>query len=320
MELPKILIVDDRQYDRILYQEFLGDSNYTFDELDNGENILKKLKEFAPDIILLDWQMPRVGGLDTLKIVKKNQAFKNIPIIIITGLEDEKVLEEAFDYGSIDFLNKPVTQIELNSRVLNALKLFNAINTNLQQAEELKSLNSIIKDQNIELEKSLDIKSQQLNDNKAEFETSISKKNRKVMSMEIDATKLINDMNSIKGATKECYDLLQKENPGSIVLKKLKSLQREIESLEINDDSWSDFKEAFENIDPKFYEKLVSINSKLTPLDLKHCGYIKLNLDNYEVSKILNVELKSLQMTRYRLKKKLSVGEEMNLREFILQL
>jgi len=317
MNLPKILIVDDRKFDRILYTEYLGDSNYNFFELDDGEHILDTIQTFQPNLILLDWQMPRVGGLEALKMVKKNQAYKEIPIIIITGLEDENVLEEAFDYGSVDFLNKPVSSIELNARVLNAIRLKEALHTVIQQREELKTLSDIIKAQKDELEKSLELKTEKMNDDRDQFQNNIEEKNRKLMTMELDSTKFINDIKGIRSRLTECYNTLKSEGSESPVLRKILSIDREIESLGIEDTNWTDFKETFESIDPTFYEKLAKINPKLTPLDLKNCAYIKLNLDNYEVSKILNIELKSLQMTRYRLKKKLKVQENVQLREFI---
>ncbi len=320
MNLPKILIVDDRQFDRILYKEYLGDTNYSFTELDDGENILETISDEKPDLILLDWQMPRVSGLEALKMIKKNQAFKNIPVIIITGLEDEKVLEEAFDFGSIDFLNKPVTRIELNARVLNAISLQDAIRRLASQTEELYSLNSIIKNQKVELEKSLEIKTQRMESDRNDFESDIDLKNKKLLSKELDTTKLINDIKSIKSLIQSCYQDLKTENSESKVLRKLKTIERDIDHLEIHDNGLEDFKETFESIDPNFYKNLATINPKLTPNDLKNCAYIKMNLDNYEVAKILNVELKSLQMTRYRLKKKLKLDEKTQLREFILSI
>ena len=320
MNLPKILIVDDRQFDRILYKEYLGDTNYSFTELDDGENILETISDEKPDLILLDWQMPRVSGLEALKMIKKNQAFKNIPVIIITGLEDEKVLEEAFDFGSIDFLNKPVTRIELNARVLNAISLQDAIRRLASQTEELYSLNSIIKNQKVELEKSLEIKTQRMESDRNDFESDIDLKNKKLLSKELDTTKLINDIKSIKSLIQSCYQDLKTENSESKVLRKLKTIERDIDHLEIHDNGLEDFKDTFESIDPNFYKNLATINPKLTPNDLKNCAYIKMNLDNYEVAKILNVELKSLQMTRYRLKKKLKLDEKTQLREFILSI
>lgn len=320
MNLPKILIVDDRQFDRILYKEYLGDENYNFTELDDGENILETISDVTPDLILLDWQMPRVSGLEALKMIKKNQAYKNIPVIIITGLEDEKVLEEAFDFGSIDFLNKPVTRIELNARVLNAISLQDAIRRLASQTEELHSLNTIIQSQKIELEKSLEIKTQRMEIDRSDFESNIDLKNKKLLSKELDTTKLINDIKSIKSLIQSCYQDLKTENSESRVLRKLKTIERDIDHLEIHDNGLEDFKETFESIDPDFYKNLASINPKLTPNDLKNCAYIKMNLDNYEVAKILNVELKSLQMTRYRLKKKLNIDANTQLREFILSI
>ena len=54
MDLPKILIVDDREFDRILYKEYLDDTNYHFRELNDGEGIIDQLKEDKPELILLD--------------------------------------------------------------------------------------------------------------------------------------------------------------------------------------------------------------------------------------------------------------------------
>jgi len=85
MELPKVLIIDDREFDRIIYREYLGEANYQFAEMEDGQGVLEKLPEIKPDLILLDWQMPRQGGLETLKIIKKNKAYTDTPIIIITG-------------------------------------------------------------------------------------------------------------------------------------------------------------------------------------------------------------------------------------------
>jgi len=310
MELPKILIVDDREFDRILYKEYLDDTNFVFTELDDGEGIIDQLKLEKPDLMLLDWQMPRQGGLDTLKMIKKNNSFKDIPIIIITGLQDEKVLEEAFDYGSVDFLNKPVN--------MNVLKLVEAQKALLNQKRELLDLNQIIKNQKSELEKSLALKSQLLETSVVEFDKEINEKNRKVVSLEVDQSKFSNHFKELKKYVSEAYSVLKSENSESQALKKLRSLERALDSIDVSDNSWHDFKTAFESIESEFFTKLTKINPKLTSLDLKHCAYIRMNLDNYEVSKILNVEMKSLQMTRYRLKKKLNLNEKTQLREFIL--
>ncbi len=318
MELPKILIIDDREFDRIIYREYLGEANYQFAELEDGLGVLDKLPEIKPDLILLDWQMPRQGGLETLKIIKKNKAFSEIPIIIITGLQDEKVLEEAFDYGSLDFLNKPVSKIELMARVLNAIKLNDASQTMQKQKKELLDLTKIITAQKEELEKSLAIKTELLDTSEEEHQKDIGEVKRKMLTMEMDNTKVNTNMKSILSLVEDCYTQLKSENPESSVLRRLRQLERRVTELTSEDQSWSEFKDVFESLDNQFFTKLTSRNPKLTTLDLKHCAYIKMNIDNYELARILNVEMKSLQMTRYRLKKKLNLTSDENLREFIL--
>lgn len=318
MDLPKILIIDDREFDRIIYREYLGEANYQFEELEDGLGVLEKLPEIQPDLILLDWQMPRQGGLETLKIIKKNKAFSELPIIIITGLQDEKVLEEAFDYGSLDFLNKPVSKIELMARVLNAIKLNDATAALRKQKKELLDLNKIIHSQKEELEKSLSIKTELLDTSEEEHKKDIGEVKRRMLTMEMDNTKVSTNMKSILSLVDECYTQLKSENPESSVLRRLRQLDRRVSELASEDQSWSEFKDVFESMDGEFFTKLTERNPKLTTLDLKHCAYIKMNIDNYELARILNVEMKSLQMTRYRLKKKLNLTQDENLREFIL--
>lgn len=317
MDLPKILIIDDRDFDRIIYKEYLGDSNYTFAELDDGLGALEKLPEIKPDLILLDWQMPKQGGLETLKSIKKNKAFNDIPIVIITGLQDERVLEEAFDFKAFDFLTKPVSKVEINSRVHNALQLTEQSRMLSNQKKELMDLNQIINSQKEELQKSLSIKTELLDTSTEEHKKNMGEVTRKMMTMEMDNVKVSNNLKGILNLIDECYTQLKSENPESSVLRRLRQLERHINTLANEDQSWSEFKDVFETLDSEFFNKLTKQNPKLTTLDLKHCAYIKMNIDNYELARILNVEMKSLQMTRYRLKKKLNLNQEQSLREFI---
>lgn len=122
MSISKILIVDDRKFDRILYKEYLGSENYSFAELDCGKEIIATIDSFKPEIILLDWQMPMVCGKETLKAIRNNPIYNHIPIVVITGVTDPKELSSILTYENVDLLNKPVNPIELNTRVKNTLK------------------------------------------------------------------------------------------------------------------------------------------------------------------------------------------------------
>jgi len=311
-----VLVIDDRVYDRLLYKEYLGSDKYEINELEDGDELEAYLKENSkPDIILLDWQMPRMGGLETLKFVKSNEIYKDIPVIIITGLEDELVLEEAFEIGCIDFLNKPVSHVELNARVGNVIKLFQARKLLIEQKNELKELNNIITTQKQELKETLEIKSELSKLKEQSHLQEIEERKRKMVTYEVDNSKLIN---SLQGLLTEIRKINSTEDIDPV--QKIKLIERKLDNLVKNQDNKEEFMKLFESIDQDFFKKLVGFNAKLTPLDLKHCAYIRMNVDNYDLANILNVEMKSLQMSRYRLKKKLNLDESKTLREFILAL
>ncbi len=321
MENPKVLIVDDREFDRILYKEFLNEVNYDFYELDDGAGILDFLQQTIPDLIILDWQMPLVGGMGTLKLLKQNKLFKDIPVVIITGQKDEKVLEEAFAFGGIDFIHKPVSQIELTARVQNVLNLTEAKKLLIEQRNELQELNSIIKVQKDELKESLVLRTQMAEQKEKSLNQEMGVEKRKMMNMEVDSNKILNNLVGVLSDVQSCEKSLSNVDAVPLsVLKKLKSIERELDSLIEENRSKDKFQELFASIDPGFFKKLSAVNSKLTPLDLKHCAFIKMNLDNYELKRVLNVEMKSIQMTRYRLKKKLKLTESDSLREYIFSL
>jgi len=320
MKGDTILIVDDREFDRILYKEYLGEDDYIFQELDDGEHVLDFLNNNHIDLMLLDWQMPQMGGIDVLKVLKNDPRFEELPIIVITGLEDEKVLEEAFTFGSVDFLNKPVTKIELQSRTNSALKLHRAKKQLKRQKEELQELNNIIRQQKIELEKSLELKNELIELKEKQHASEIDTTNRQLLSFELDSNKLRKQINDVKKLYDDSNRTIKAVTSDEEVLLKMKKLDRSISTIINEQDSHDEFKRLFENIDPNFFKKLTKINSKMTTLDLKHCAYIKLNLDNYEISQLMNVEIKSIQMTRYRIRKKLALNENTSLREFIMLL
>jgi CheY-like chemotaxis protein len=320
MQLPKILIIDDREYDRILYKEYLGESNYEFSELDDGEDVIERLKMFPADIMLLDWQMPRMGGMETLRALNKNVQFKQIPVIIITGLKEDAVLEEAFDYGAIDFINKPIKKSELNARVLNTLQLFEANRVLSKQKDELQELNKIITSQKDEILVSLKLKEEISDLREREHQKEKEEKKRRILSLEMDTIKTRNTLKDIQENLKEAHKLLSHENPSSLVLRRLKAMDRNIDQLTSTESSWEEFKNIFESINPDFFEKLTKLNPKLTPLDFKHCAYIKMNLSNHDISQLINVESKSIQMAHYRIKKKLKITEDKTLREFLISI
>lgn len=87
-----------------------------------------------------------------------------------------------------------------------------------------------------------------------------------------------------------------------------------------NTDDWKMFKEAFNNADKKFLKKLKKRHSDLTPNDLRLCAYLRLNLTSKEIAPLLNISARSVEVKRYRLRKKMNLGHDINLTNYILEI
>ena len=87
-----------------------------------------------------------------------------------------------------------------------------------------------------------------------------------------------------------------------------------------NTDDWKFFQEAFNNADKDFLKKVKSKHPKLTPNDLKLCAYLRLNLSSKEIAPLLNISPRSVEVKRYRLRKKMDLPHESSLTNYILEI
>ena len=116
----KIFIVEDEPSIATLVKYNLEKENYKVFISNNGEEGLKEIKKIEPDLILLDWMLPDLSGIEICRSIKKDKKFKFIPIIMLTakGQEEDKVL--GLNTGADDYLVKPFSHSELVARI-NAL-------------------------------------------------------------------------------------------------------------------------------------------------------------------------------------------------------
>jgi DNA-binding CsgD family transcriptional regulator len=93
-----------------------------------------------------------------------------------------------------------------------------------------------------------------------------------------------------------------------------------IESALKNDEDWEFFEQAFNNADKKFFKRIKEKHPSLTPNDLRLCVYLRLNLSSKEIAPLLNISARSVEIKRYRLRKKLDLERDVNLSEYVINL
>lgn len=118
--LPQIVIADDDPSVRFLLKHILEKEHYTTLDASNGEEAIKLLDEHHIDMLLIDAIMPELNGFETCKIVKKK--FPELPVIIITSLDDDASVEEAYNAGADDYITKPINWSVLKHRLSRARK------------------------------------------------------------------------------------------------------------------------------------------------------------------------------------------------------
>ena len=114
----KILIIDDEE-------DFAFFTKHNLERIDNyqvittteGNDGIKKAKEYRPDLILLDIMMPGINGFEVLRRLKEDKELKSIPVVMLTGKDDEESRAKAAGLRDDDYIVKPIEIEELRARI-----------------------------------------------------------------------------------------------------------------------------------------------------------------------------------------------------------
>jgi DNA-binding response OmpR family regulator len=115
--VPKIVISDDNQQNVELLEAYLGDFTCEIRTARDGEETLKVVREFAPDLLLLDVMMPRLSGFEVCRKLRADPQTKDLLVLMVTALNETADFERGVQAGTDDFLTKPVNKIELLCRI-----------------------------------------------------------------------------------------------------------------------------------------------------------------------------------------------------------
>ncbi len=101
-----VLLVEDNDFIRNMYQLKLAKSNIEVIEAVDGAMALQKIGEHKPDVVLLDLMMPNVGGIEVLRELKKQGITPDLPVVVLTNVMDQATIDEAKKLGARDYIVK----------------------------------------------------------------------------------------------------------------------------------------------------------------------------------------------------------------------
>jgi two-component system, sensor histidine kinase and response regulator len=151
---PTILLVDDESTNFEVVEMLLSPAGYDLHYLTHGNQLNPWLKNYQPDVILLDVLMPDISGIELCQQLKQNPQTAHIPTIILTALTDKRHLSECFAAGADDFISKPFHGGELRARVRSMLRIkqqhdrLQTMVSHIQETLELRQdmVNTIVHD------------------------------------------------------------------------------------------------------------------------------------------------------------------------------
>jgi two-component system, sensor histidine kinase and response regulator len=131
--ISDILIVDDEPTNIYLLEGLLTHEGYSILTARNGSEAIDKLKNCNIEIVLLDIMMPEITGIDVLKYLMNTESLKDIPVIMVSAKAEAEDVEEALELGAVDYIKKPINEIELLARIKTVIRL-------KRKEDELKQL------------------------------------------------------------------------------------------------------------------------------------------------------------------------------------
>ncbi len=155
----RILIVDDEPENLKSIVQFITshDLPYELYQALNGKTALEIARTRLPDLVISDWNMPQMNGLEMIRNLKADKSTRDIPVILFTGvMTTSEHLETALDAGAVDYIRKPLDQIELLARIRTVLQLSDSLKRVKDQKQQLFEKNQLLEKKQEELQDALE--------------------------------------------------------------------------------------------------------------------------------------------------------------------
>lgn len=288
----KILVIDDETSSIEVIVNILNEQNYEILVALDGLSAYDIAKKNIPDLIITDWEMENLNGIETILLLKNNELTKDIPIIMATGKRlMDKDLKTALEAGAVDYIRKPFERLELIARVRSMLLLFETMKKNRLLEKQIYSNKIISLQGEIEIQ----------NKNLAE----------RLIQMHSFETLFTN----VKLGLEEVLEICSKNE----VKLKINTLLVSCKNNNLTD-VWAEFETVFEQINENFYTNLVQKFPAISPVEKRMCAFLKLNFTTKEIATISHKTIDAVKKTRHRLRKKFEMDMDEDLSIFIQRL
>lgn len=242
-----------------------------------------------------------------------SQLFKNLPygdyIFSVRGRVGGHITDNESVYSFK--INKPwyISNLMIFIYVLSVI-LFSILTHNIYKRKYKRQEEKLLFDAERDLEvKQLENEQELMALRNGQLKQDIENKNRELA---ISTMSLIRKNEFLNNIKEELKSANQQEGLHPVI----KIIDKNLN----NTDDWKFFEEAFNNADKDFLKKVKSKHASLTPNDLKLCAYLRLNLSSKEIAPLLNISPKSVEVKRYRLRKKMNLPHEASLTSYILEI
>jgi putative two-component system response regulator len=259
---PQILIVDDEPVARMVIKQLLINEPYTLYFAESGIEGIARAIELQPDLILLDVMMPNLDGFAVCRQLRANDLLRDIPILLITSLDDRDSRLAGLKAGADDFISKPFDSLELLARLQSTTRL-NRYRRIVEQRRELEKLHSELL---IAYDKTIEGWSQALDLRDKETEGHTQRVTKKTLEMAC-AIGLNDEEQTYIRRGAMLHDIGKLGIPDSILLKPAKLTSEEWQVMRLH---------------PVYaYQWLYKIEYLRKALDIPYCHHEKWNGDGY---------------------------------------
>lgn len=138
-----VLIVDDNEANCLTLESILEEDGYILETASDGPSGLARIMELLPDVVLLDVMMPGMDGFEVCRKVRSSPDLMEIPIVLVTALDDNDSMLRGLEAGADDFLHKPFNRSELRAKVQSITRLNRYRNLVIERARLSEALKTI---------------------------------------------------------------------------------------------------------------------------------------------------------------------------------